>query len=160
MSSRITLYMTLAVLAGFGIIMLMNAMTMLGFSAPKYISPSDVRGMAVQHNNVLYTLNFEQQNTLVEIFNRAIPISKEDTASRDKNTPKTPNVSKIIIYRFNSPDIEIEPISFVSKKYSVDGISSERYNLVFSAPAWNPKGFLEEAAQDQMETLLSQTYDR
>lgn len=160
MNSRITLYMTLAVLAGFGIIMLMNVITMLGIAPAKYISPSDVRGMAVQHDKLLYTLNFEQQNALVEIFNRAFPVSKEDVDARKKNAPKTSNVSKIIIYRFNAPDIEIEPVAFVGKIYSVDGFSSQRYNLVFSAPEWNPNGLLEEAAQDQMEALLAQTYDR
>lgn len=160
MSSRITLYMTLAVIAGFGVIMLMNAITMLGIAPAKFISPSEVRGMAVQHDKLLYTLNFEQQNVLVEIFNRSIPITKADVESRKNHAPKTSGISKIIIYRFNAPDIEIEPIASVAKKYSVDSFSPERYNLVFSAPEWNPNGLLEEATQDQIETLLAQTYDR
>src|SRR4051812_45576271 len=99
MSSRITLYMTLAVIAGFGVIMLMNAITMLGIAPAKYISPSEVRGMAVQHDKLLYTLNFEQQNALVEIFNRSIPISKADVESRKNEAPKASGISKIIIYR-------------------------------------------------------------
>ncbi|MBA3816012.1 MAG: hypothetical protein H0X29_05750 [Parachlamydiaceae bacterium] len=160
MSSRITLYMTLAVLAGFGIIMLMNVVTMLGIAPAKYISPSEVRGMAVQHNKLLYTLNFEQQNALVEIFNRSIPVSREDVEARKKDAPKIADISKIIIYRFNAPDIEIVPIAHVAKNYSVDGFTSQRYNLVFSAPEWNSKGVLEEATQDQMEALLANTYDR
>lgn len=160
MKSRMTFYMILTVIAGFGIIILMNGITMLGIAPAKYISPSEVRGMAVQHDKLLYTLNFEQQNALVEIFNRAIPVTQADIDARKTEAPKVVDVPKIIIYRFNAPNIVIEPVAFVAKKYFVDGFSSQRYNLVFSVPEWNPKGLLEEAAQDQMAALLAKTYDQ
>lgn len=159
-SSRITLYMTLAVVAGILILIGINAVNMLGISRGRYISPSEVRGMAVVHDNLLYTLNFEHQNTLVDIFNRAIPITHEAAKTRMKPLQEVPDVQKIIIYRFSASDIEITPAGYVSKIHSKGGSHSiERLNIIFSAPAWNSGGLLEEATQDQMQDLLSTTYD-
>lgn len=160
MSNRILLYMTLAVVAGFAIIILMNVITLFGFSQAKYISPGDVRGMAVEHKKKLYTLSFEQQNACIDIFNRSIPISHAEAESRIKAVPEVPDIQKIIIYRFNAPDIEIQPIAYVTKTYSQDGRNpAEHLNLVFSAPIWNPSGLMEEATQDQIQEILFKTYD-
>ncbi len=56
------------------------------------LSYNHVRGMAVERQGQLYTLNFEQQNHMVAAINQndAIP-------------------EKLIIYRFNQPDWIIEP---------------------------------------------------
>lgn len=158
--AKITLIMTAAVLAGFTIIMIMNFAALLGIVPSRYISPNDVRGMAIEHNSLLYTLNFEQQNTLVDIFNRAIPVGKEIVQSRQTNYPAMPEVKKIIIYRFNAPDIVITPVAFVSKSNSpLKTDSTEHLNLVFSVPEWNPNGLLEEATSDEMQKVLLTTYD-
>lgn len=160
MSSRNTLLMTLAVVIGFGIIILMNVANMLTFSKAKYISSSEVRGMAVQHNQLLYTLNFEQQNTVVDIFNRAIPVSKEVAEGRMKSLKDNPEIQKIIIYRFNAPDIEVKPIGLVYKTLSQGAPDSiENQSLVFSVPEWNPNGLMEEVASDKLWQFLSNTYD-
>ena len=47
--TKITFYMTLAVLAGFATILIMNAAALLGVIPSRYISPNDVRGIAVRH---------------------------------------------------------------------------------------------------------------
>lgn len=162
MSSRNTLLMIIAVVIGFAIIILMNIVNMLDFSKAKYISPSEVRGMAVMHDQKLYTLNFDQQNTLVEIFNRSIPVSKEKLENRMKSLSNNSEVQKIIIYRFNAPDIEIIPAGLVTKSLSIDPSkdSIENQSLVFSASEWNPKGgLLEEAASDHLWKYLLGTYD-
>lgn len=159
-TSRATLYMTLVVVIGFAIIILLNVVNLFGFSQAKYIAPSEVRGIAIEHGQLLYTLNFEQQNALVDIFNRAIPITKEELQPRMKDLPKSFGVKKIVIYRFKAPDIEITPVGYVSKVFSKDGSQPvEQMNVVFSSPTWNPKGLMEEATQDQMQELLSKTYD-
>lgn len=153
--------MTTAVIGAFAIIMLMNMAALIGFVPSRYISPNDVRGIAVQHDNLLYTLNFEQQNTLVDIFNRAIPITKEAAETRKAKEAPSSDVQKIVIYRFNAPDIEITPVSFVSKSQSaVQAQDKQRLNLVFLAPLWNDKGFLEESVGDELHKFLSTTYDQ
>lgn len=160
MSSRNTLFMILAVVVGFAIIILMNIASMLNLSKAKYISSSEVRGIAVQHNQLLYTLNFEQQNAMVDIFNRAIPVSKESLADRMKLLSDNPEVQKIIIYRFDAPEIQIVPVGLVYKTLSRgEKESIENQSLVFSAPAWNENGLMEEATVDNLWNFLSKTYD-
>lgn len=158
----LTLIMTILVVGGFAIILMLNFAVMLGIVPSRYISPNDVRGMAVEHNKILYTLNFDQQNTIVDIFNRAIPVAKGMIADR-KATPKDiPQISKIIIYRFNgAADIEIIPTAYVSKSSSVlNNASQEHISMVFSVHEWNPNGFLEEATSDELLKVLSTTYDQ
>lgn len=156
-SSRITLLMMFAVLGGFAIIIMMNIASMLGVVPERYISPNDVRGMAVEHNNTLFTLNFEQQNALVDIFNRSIPVGEEIVETR-KVKGQSPEIQKIIIYRFNAPDIEITPVAYIAKSSSAFGRESHA-NIAFSAPQWNPQGLLEETSADNLHQLLSSTYD-
>lgn len=154
--------MTITVLGGFGIILMMNIAALFGFIPPKYISPNDVRGIAVEHNKLLYTLNFEQQHALIDIFNRAIPVTKADVEPRKIALKDPPQIQKIIIYRFNAPDIEITPVAYVDKSSSImkNDDHMEHGNMVYSAPLWNPNGFLEEAASDEMHQLLLTTYDK
>lgn len=157
--SKITLLMTIAVLSGFAIILAMNIAAMLGVIPSKYISPNDVRGMAVEHGGLLYTLNFEQQNTLVDSFNRFIPITK-DTFEKRKLKDPLPEVSKIIIYRFNEPDIIVTPIGYIAKSSSVTSASSnDQMNLVFTSLEWNKTGYLEESAVDEIRRVLQTSYD-
>ena len=161
MSKRLTLTMTLAVLAGFGILLMMNVAALFGVLPARFISPNDVRGMAIEHNRKLYTLNFDQQNGMVEIFNRLIPVSEEMIAKRTVVPKKPLEIQKITIYRFNQPDIEILPIAFVSKSLSVTSKEEETDTIscVFSVPAWNPNGLLEESATDSAYKILINTYD-
>ncbi len=160
MSNRITLGMTIAVLGGFAIILLMNIAALMGFIPAKYISPNDVRGMAVEHDHVLYTLNFAQQNTLIDIFNRTIPVSPEVVETRKTTMKQSSGVQKIIIYRFNAPDIEIRPVAYVKKSSSAMTQTDQGHgNIVFSVPEWNRDGLLEEAASDETHNLLLTTYD-
>lgn len=58
------------------------------------LSYHDVRGMAVESNGLLYTLNFEQQNQIIAALNNG------------ESFPKmyVPTADKLIIYRFSQPD--------------------------------------------------------
>jgi hypothetical protein len=161
MNSRFTLLMTIAVLVGFAVIIMINIASFLGIVPSKYISSNDVRGMAVEHHDLLYTLNFEQQNTLVDVFNRSIPVTEAMVESRKMTAipPIAPQIQRIILYRFSGPDIEIRPVAYVAKSSSVDAEPEEQLTFVFSVPAWNPTGLLEEAASDELYRILSKTYD-
>jgi len=157
--TKFTLYMTVAVLAGFAIILAMNAISMLGIAPSKYLSPNDVRGVAVEHSGKLYTLNFTQQNELVEILNRLIPVGKDIVEKRKVDAPQESQVSKIIIYRFNAPDLEIIPVAYVSKTTSIMAKQdSNSIRMVLSVPEWNQNGLLEESSSDELQKLLSSTY--
>jgi hypothetical protein len=158
--SRISL-MTIAVLVGFFVIFLLNVANKVGIVPSRYISQNEVRGIAVEHNHLLYTLNFDQQNMLVDIFNRFIPVTKEQFESRRTKLKNPPQIDKIIVYRFNAPDVVLTLEGFVTKTSSIMGGENEveSSNLVFSAPEWEPKGFLEEAASDELDLLLLKTYD-
>lgn len=108
-----------------------------------YLKFNAVKGMAVEHKDVLYTLSFKQQNDVISIINGAIPVLGVKPDKREK-----PEVTKIIVYQFNQePDIVITPIAYVNQ------------NLVFSAPKWNPDGYLMEVSQGDLHKLLSLTYD-
>lgn len=157
--TKFTFYMTFAVLLGFAIILFMNAAAFLGVVPSRYISPNDVRGAAVEHNHKLYTLNFEQQNELIDILNRVYPVGQELVEKRKINPQPAPEVQKIIIYRFNAPDLEIVPVAYVSKSTSViKNPDSKEYSMVFSVPEWNSNGLLEESTSDELQKLLSKTY--
>lgn len=157
--TTLTLYMTFVVLAGFAVILVMNMVAFLGVIPSKYLSPNEVRGIAVEHNHKLYTLNFDQQNALVDILNRLFPVGQEIVDKRKVEVPDAPKITKIIIYRFNAPDLEIIPVAYISKTTSVmttPDISDAR--MVLSIPEWNQNGLLEESSSDELQKLLSSTY--
>lgn len=160
MNKRFTLIMTSAVLLGSAVLILMNVAALLGLVPARYISHNDVKGIAIEYNHILYTLNFEQQNALVDIFNRAVPVAKELVEKR--KAALTPEIEKIVIYRFHEPNIEIRPVAYVLKSTSAVQASDSdfaRLNMVFSAPQWNTNGLLEEATSDEMHRIFQNAYD-
>jgi len=160
MKNRTTLIMTAAVLVGFAVIILINVAALFGIVPAKYISPNDVRGIAVEHQQKLYTLNFNQQNAVVTAFNNLFPITEGELKTRKIDKSPTTQVQKIIIYRFDEPDIEITPVGFIAKSHSLMSTDpADAFSYVFSIPAWHKQGFLEEAATDSLYKILSTTYD-
>ncbi len=112
-------------------------------SPPSHIKNIDVRGMAVEHKGLLYTLNFDQQNQFLKYLNSSLPVSKTDYQNINETLP----FSKILIYTFNSPDVEISPIGY------------KEDNLVFFAPNWNTNSYMIELSGGELKKLLGQTYD-
>lgn len=158
MNPRVALVMTIAVVCGFAIILLMNLAALVGIIPSRFISPNDVRGSAIEHKGLVYTLNFNQQNKLIEVLNRAVPISKKDFETRESKSAPTIPIQKIVIYRFNASDIEIKPVGYVSKS-NPTGKDTTPYSMVLSIPEWNPQGFIEESVTDELHQLLMTTFD-
>lgn len=150
MNSRNVFFMTFAVIIGIVVILAMNIVSALGIHKSKYLSPNDVRGIAIEHKGLPYTLNFEQQNAIVELLNHSKPISKE--IPKTEKSLAQPNFEKIIIYRFHAADIEIHPIAYSLKKDKGDA-------LVFSSPELYSKGFLQESVPDDFKKFISKTFD-
>lgn len=144
MSNRTLIILTSAFFLGIIVLFSIN-MTSILTGQPLnqiYLQYNNVRGMAVLHNKLLYTLNFQQQNKVIDIINQAVTI---DTIKGDR---KPPNVEKLMIYQFeNAPDIELVAVGYVEK------------NLIFSAPKWVPNGYLMEVSEGNLQKLLSESYD-
>lgn len=144
MNSKSLTYMTTIVVIGALIILALNVLPYLGFEAnEKYLPYNDVKGMAIEHQNKLYTLNFDQQKELIGILNSSQPIEKSSVLPNGEK----PDFEKIVIYRFNKPDIEIAPIAY------------QNGHLIFSAPAWNSKGYMIDNSQSSVKALSQQAYD-
>lgn len=162
-SSKLTYIMTGIVLCGFAIILAMNVASMMGVIPSKYISPNDVRGIAVEHDGLLYTLNFEQQNALIDIFNRTLPLSKESFEKRKIDNPLS-NIANIIVYPFHEKDYQVTIVGYVSKSTTSQSsnpkdIASQDLKAVFSIPEWNKTSYLEESTANESLKLLQSTYD-
>lgn len=141
MDNRTTTIMMVFVLLGIGLLFLVNLTPI--FQTPvkeKYLARDLVNGVEVVHNNLPYTLNFEQQNGLITLLNAAETIKAGVPTS-------TLNFEKIIIYQFNAPNIEVYPIAYVGE------------DLVFSVPTWDKVNFLKDSSHGELKKLISQTYD-
>jgi hypothetical protein len=143
MNNRSLIYMTGIVIVGVAILLGINLFyTFRGtLTEEVYLGYNSIRGSAIEHQGKLYTLNFDQQKALIEAINRSVRIADLPKGG------KKPDFTKIVIYRFNAPDVMITPIAFV------DG------NLVYSAPQLIAPDYLMELSRGQLEKLLSQTYD-
>jgi hypothetical protein len=108
-----------------------------------YLKYNEVKGIAVKHNNLLYTLNFQQQNDLITFINESVP-----ALSLNNGVRQPPDIEQIIIYQFgDKPDLVITPITYLNNQ------------LVYSMPQWDNKRPLMEMSNGQLRKLLSQTYD-
>lgn len=144
MSNRTLYWMTGLFVFCILILLLLNAVPMMWTPpAEKYLKFNDVRGMAVEHKQKLYTLNFEQQNEVIGHLNKSIPVS--NTIVTDMK-PKL-EISKIVVYRFGLPDLTIVPIEYSSN------------NLIFSSPDWNRDGLMKDVSLGALKNVLAQTYD-
>lgn len=59
------------------------------------IDYNDVRGMAIEKDGFLYTLNFKQQNGVVKALNHP----------EKSKAPLPVSFTRLIIYRFNAPEL-------------------------------------------------------
>lgn len=144
MNNRTLLYLTTLVLIGMTTLLIFNLSLILTgkHSDEPYLHYNHVRGMAVEHRQLLYTLNFDQQNAVIHLLNHAAPISEIEGNNSEK-----PAVDKIVVYLFDQPDLTITPVADVDR------------NLIFSVPEWVPNGYLMEMSDGNFQHLLSQTYD-
>lgn len=105
----------------------------------KSFSKDEVRGMAVEHDRSLFTLNFEQQNQAIDFLNQA-SVAKEQSPAKSAIP-----IQKIIIYPFgNQQPIEIATIAFDNAD-----------NLLFR---YKDK-VMQDTSKGKFKQLLSETYD-
>ncbi|MCE5318264.1 MAG: hypothetical protein LLG04_13005 [Parachlamydia sp.] len=141
---KFTTILTWMVLIGMGIILMLNFTRLVTQQKnERYLSYNGVRGMALEHGKQLWTLSFEQQNKAIEQINLCLSIGK----SMRHQEGKPIEFGRIVIYRFNAPDIYLTPIAY-------DGD-----NLIFESKEWNPDGYLLDVSGGAFDTLLRSTYD-
>lgn len=102
-----------------------------------------VRGSSIFYKQKPYTLNFNQQNTLITILNHSKVID------RQKEVSYTPcSFEKITLYRFDElSDLFIEPIGFLQDE------------LVFRVPEWDTTRDFKENSEGTFKSFLSNIYD-
>jgi len=146
MSNRTTVFLLTIVIAAIALLFVLNTAGMYVKTAPdKFISPNDVRGMAVVHNGKQYTLSFEQQNKVVSILNRCVKIGLEGYLIGEDDAF---DYEQLVIFRFNENDVKIKPVTFANQQ------------LIFQAPEFNSKGLLRETGPGELNLLLTEAYDK
>lgn len=142
MSTRTLIIFAIVILIAMGAVLVSNIFPHLAHHTnEKYIRLNDIRGMAIRHKGLDYTLNFDQQNEVALLLNNSSTFAEKASPNLN-NAP----FEKIAIYGFDKPAIEITPSGF-------DG-----QNLVFSAPAWSPH-LLVESSNGTLKNILLNTYD-
>lgn len=137
MINRIILFLSLLMLIFVGFLFYAN-MGYLFFEQPKekHISYNAVRGIAVDYQGTFYTLNFNQQNRLLKFLNDFEPVIKP-------NFSKEELIGKIVIYRFNEPDLILQPMSVNSDEA-----------LYFKIPEWNREGVFQDTSNGKLKKLI------
>lgn len=136
--------MTAAALLAALLLLAINLVPVFSMPAKQtYISLNNVRGSAVIYQQKPFTLNFRQQNELIDILNRAVFVKKSDYL----NSKKDFNFDKIVIYPFIGDAIEIQPIDYSES------------NLIFSAPAWNQEFYMMELSAGSLQEIINSSHD-
>lgn len=143
MNNSLVLLLTGVMVFCIGFLLFFNLAPMIWTpDTEKYIKYNDVRGMAVEYKEKLYTLNFDQQVEVIGYLNQSLPFKDAKISKKNKL-----EISKIRIYRFGQPDLILLPIEYKDN------------NLIFLSPDWNSEGFMRDISNGRLKSLLSQTYD-
>lgn len=145
MSNRTLFFLTALVILSMIALLAFNMKSILTGEPPNetYLKYNNIRGMAISHNQMLYTLDFKQQNAIASILNFAVPVNELKTGKR-----QAPNFDKLIVYQFEGePEIVLTPVAIVDQDY------------IFSVPKWVQEGYLMELSEGDLQTLISKTYD-
>jgi hypothetical protein len=144
MNTRIITFLTVIVLAAMGLILALNLSNLfLPLPAQRYLSFNDVKGIALDYKGQSYTLNFEQQNDLIDHVNRFLAVGKQKQPDPNARI----DFGSITVYLFNAPNIILKPIGL------------EKENLIFLVPEWNQSGYLLDVSNGALKELIDETFD-
>lgn len=143
MNKNAICYLTITASIGIVSLCLILMLSLFQNTESGFLIPNEIKGSAIEHEGLLYTLNFKQQNSVIFIINAAEPLEKSDQ-------PKAPGFpaffTKLIFYRFQMPNIEIIPHGY------------EEENLIFSTSLWNNK-LMREKSNGKLKKILDESYD-
>lgn len=109
----------------------------------KYVEYNDVNGIDVSKGTLPWTLNFKQQNDVLDRINQSIMIKKSDFQPSQDKFP----FESITIHRFKDKDIILKPIGKKNK------------NIVFSVPQLSNDTYLQDVSEGDLLSFLETTYD-
>jgi len=109
----------------------------------KFVESNDVNGIDVSQRTLLWTLNFKQQNEVLNRINQSMMIKKSDFEPTQDKFP----FDSITIHRFKDKDIILKPIGKKNK------------NIVFSVPQLNNDSYLQDVSEGALQSFLETTYD-
>ena len=94
------------------LVVLLNVIPLFWTSnTSKFIQQDQISGMALVHDGLLYTLNFDQQKRSIDILNRAVPVADYVPSSKESLL----DFSAFQIYRFDEEPLLIEPLAWVNQ---------------------------------------------
>jgi hypothetical protein len=138
-SSTLTLLVGVMV-AAVALLLLVNFFSIyLQPDAKRFIKPGEVKGISVFHGEKEFAANSRQQNDIISILNQSVRL-KPDMVQKDEKQQIA--YSKIVIYRFDQPEIVITPIEVVKNQ------------LIFSCPEWYPEGYMREVGPGNLNAIL------
>lgn len=112
------------------LLMGIGALNLFLFLRPEQQQPvlkfNDVRGMAVEHEGLLYTLNFDQQNGVVKALN----------APQESKAPLPVSFTRLVIYRFGHAD-KIYTAEELSRNVPLINILSNSYDINAKTPSYS-----------------------
>lgn len=143
MSNRTIFFLTAIVLVAMGVLLTLNLPDVLeGLPYEPYLKLPKIRNIEVVHKGKSYTLSFQQQKEMVSYINRSAAVDKIKEGEKSE-----PDFEKIVIYLFHDPDIELHPVVYVDE------------DLIYSAPMWNPNGYMLDLSDGEMKKLIRQAYN-
>ena len=145
MSNRLTFWLAGIVLGAMLLLFFIDYLELpTASSSHSFISLTDVDGVGIIHKGVEYTLNFEEQNTLIDSLNRAVHIERPRSIVSTSELP----FSGIKIYPFKGDAIELKLV----------GISSDQ-ECIFKLTNAGKTTYLKETTVGQLLNMLKNTYD-
>lgn len=100
--------------------------------------PKEIQGSSITDNQKTYTLNFEQQNTLINWINQSEPFSG------NLDSLELTSIEKITLHLFNKPDIDLYPSGLIENQF------------LFFSPTWKDKGQMIEPSKGKLKQLLTE----
>ncbi|MDP1836240.1 MAG: hypothetical protein Q8K75_10000 [Chlamydiales bacterium] len=143
MNARNAIYAALVIIVLVGILLLRSSVQIVPENrVTTLLQPNDIRGMEIVYKNLPYTLNFDQQQEMLELINRCIPVGKISASPGG-----LPYFKKIVVYLFGRPSIELNQVDFAENEF------------YFQAPGLNADGFLMDVSGGRMFQLVESAHD-
>lgn len=143
MIRRQLIYLVVTTLVILSVLLLITAFFNLRTPpSQKLLSYNDVNGIAVERNGIFYTLNFQQQNELIGFFNHAIALDPPLLSLSQNEHLTQPSYTKITVYPFDRPDIEITPVAYIDDQ------------LLFASKTWNEGKQLLDTSKGALKQIL------
>ncbi|MCB1114775.1 MAG: hypothetical protein KDK62_08460 [Chlamydiia bacterium] len=101
------------------------------------LNPAKVKGIAIEKAGKRFTLNQEQQVKALSFLNTMVPVDKKDYPKKE-----TFDFSRIVVSRFNLPDVSIVPVARADK------------DIVFDVPVLDTNSYLLSMSGGELQELI------